>query len=522
MSKTRRGRRSPEGRANVVLVLADDMGWGDLGCYGAAKIHTPAMDRLAAEGVRATDCHAASAVCTPSRYAILTGRYAWRGPLKQGVLWGHSPAIIEAGRPTLASILREAGYATGAFGKWHLGLGWHFRDGRVLDAAEPGTPLVAMAEVDDGSNVDYSAGFAGGPTTLGFDRFFGMTGSLDMPPYCFLDQDHTLGIPDQPKAVYLHKQRRGLQVADWHEESVDTRFTEEACSWIRLQAAANVPFFCYLALSAPHRPCVPPSFARGSSQAGARGDMVGVVDWAVETVLKLLDELDLAADTLVIVTSDNGAVLADVDGDTHGHRANGDWRGQKADIWEGGHREPFVARWPGRVPPGSVTDEVFGLVDLMATIATATRVEVPHQAAEDSVDILDVLTGGPGPSPRRSLVLHSFDGTFSLRHDRWKLVMGSGSGGFSEPFGHHCDDICVEGQLYDLSEDPAETHNLWFEQPEVVDRLYGELKGLARGPASGLSFDVPGVVGDRVGFPAGLIMRVRRCGNSPLRGRGVL
>lgn len=516
-----RERRQTKRLPNVVVVLADDMGWGDVGCYGATRIPTPAMDRLAAEGVRATDCHSASAVCTPSRYAILTGRYAWRGPLKQGVLWGHSPAIIEPDRPTLASMLEKSGYATGAFGKWHLGLGWHFRDGRVLDAREPGTPLVAMAEVDNGANVDYSAGFVGGPTELGFDRFFGMTGSLDMPPYCFLDQDHTLGIPDRPKAVYLHKQRQGLQVADWHEDAVDTRFSEEACAWIRTQAADNRPFFCYLALSAPHRPCVPPSFARGSSQAGARGDMVAVVDWVVERILKLLDELDLAADTLVIVTSDNGAHLADVDGDTHGHRANGDWRGQKADIWEGGHREPFVARWPGRIPPGSVTDALFGLVDLMATIATATGVEVPLGAGEDSVDMLGVLTGGPGPSLGRSLVHHSFDGTFSLRHKHWKLVMGSGSGGFSEPFGYHCDDIFVEGQLYDLSEDPAETHNLWFEHPEVVDGLYAELKAIARGPASGLSFDVPSVAGGRAVLPAGLIMRAGRCENTTLRGRGM-
>lgn len=486
---------------NVVVVVADDMGWGDLGCYGATKIATPAMDRLAAQGVRATDCHSASALCTPSRYAILTGRYAWRGPLKQHVLFGHAPAIIEPERPTLASVLRRAGYATGAFGKWHLGLGWRFEDNRSWSAFEPGAPL--LSEVDDGSNVDYAAGFGDGPTARGFERFFGMTGSLDMAPYCFLDQDRTVGIPDRPKERYYPQQRPGMQVAEWHDAEVDVRFAEEACSWIRAQAAAGRTFFCYLATSAPHRPCLAPEFARGRSAAGPRGDMVGVVDWAVGQVLSLLDELGLAEDTLVIATSDNGAELADVDGDTHGHRANGNWRGQKADIWEGGHREPFLARWPGRIPAGSVTDELIGLVDLMATIASASGVELPDGAAEDSLDVLGVLTGEAAHSPRRSLVHHSGFGTFSLRRQGWKLVMGSGSGGFSEPVGRPCGADFAEGQLYDLTTDPTESRDLWSERPEVVESLYGELKSLARGPGSGLSFDIlPGVVpvaGDDVG-----------------------
>ncbi len=483
----RQGDRRSNG-PNVVVVLADDMGWGDLSCYGAAKIETPAMDRVAAEGLRATDCHSASAVCTPSRYAILTGRYAWRGPLKRHVLFGHAPAIIEEERATLPRLLQQGGYATGAFGKWHLGLGWRFRDGRRWSAFDPGASL--FAEVDDGSNVDYAAGFADGPIERGFDRFFGMTGSLDMQPYCFLEQDHTVGVPSEFKPVLYPQQRPGLQVPDWREDQVDLEFAAQACSWMREQARAAQPFFCYLALSAPHRPCLPPEFARGRTQAGPRGDLVWLVDWAVGQVTAVLDERGIADETLLIVTSDNGAREADVDGDTHGHRPNGPWRGQKADIWEGGHREPFLARWPGHIGAGSQTDELISLLDLFPTIASACARDVPPGAAEDALNVLPLLVGEQERSPRETLVHHSLDGTFSLRAGEWKIVMGTGSGGFSAPDGQRCDAGHSDGQLYNMAEDPRETVNLWSTRPDVVARLYDQLKDITRGPASGLSFDV--------------------------------
>ena len=474
-------------RPNVVLIVADDMGWGDLGCYGATKIPTPAMDRVAREGARATDCHAASALCTPSRYAILTGRYAWRSPLKRDVIFGHSPPLIEADRVTLPRLFQNAGYATGAFGKWHLGLGWHFRDGRRWNSFDPGAPLVA--EVEDGSNVDYAAGFRDGPTTRGFERFFGIAGSLDMAPYCYLDQDRVAGTPLRQKTRFGPQQRPGFQSAEFVEEEVDTRFVAEACNWIRAQVAVGRLFFCYLPLSAPHRPCLPPPSAKGGSHAGPRGDMVVVVDTAVGVILDLLDELALAEQTIVIVTSDNGARLADVDGDTHGHRANGDFRGQKADIYEGGHREPFVVRWPGHIPAGSVTNELIGLVDLAATLSAAARIEIPPGTAEDSVSQLPVLTAGAA-SARTSLVQHSGRGVFSLRRGPYKLILGQGSGGFSEPIGDPCTARQPVGQLYDVEHDPSETTNHWHEQLELVGTLYAELKDITEGPASGLSFDI--------------------------------
>lgn len=481
------GQRAAE-RPNVVMVVADDLGWGDLGCYGATGIPTPAIDGLAAEGVRAVDCHAASAVCTPSRYALLTGRYAWRGPLKRRVLSGHSPAIIESGRPTMASILKETGYRTAAFGKWHLGLDWRYRDGRIVDAFAPGTPLVA--EVDDGSTIDYRAGFGGGPTALGFDRFFGIAGALNMPPFCFLDQDRPAAVPDMPKKTYHGAQRRGLQSADWDDRLVDVSFAAEAVNWLSSHGTSPEPFFCYVATSAPHRPCLPPEMAQGKSGIGPRGDLVWLVDWVVERILHELARLGVAERTLVIVTSDNGAHPTQQETDL-GHRANGRWRGQKADIWEGGHRVPFLARWPGVIPAGSVTDRSFGLVDLVATVAAAAGAPLPSSAAEDSADRRDILTGLPAGQPDRQLVLHSADGTFGLRSGRWMLIMGSGSGGFSEPFGEHCRAAGPSGQLYDLVEDPRQSVNRWDGEPGVVAALYRDLKHLVRGVDSGLCFDVP-------------------------------
>lgn len=493
------------GSPNVVVVLADDAGWGDFGCYGSLAIPTPHIDSLAEQGVRLTNCHSASAVCTPSRYALLTGRYSWRGPLKNFVLMGHGPAIIEPCRPTLASVLHAAGYATGVFGKWHLGLGWRHRDGTIRDGFAAAASLHDDVRTDVGDDIDYSAPFSGGPLELGFDRFFGIAGSMDMPPYCLLEQDHTIGVPDRPKERYLAEQRPGLQVADWAEDQVDVRFVEEATSWIR--NSSDRPFLAYLALSAPHRPCVPPQFVRGRSRAGARGDAVCLVDWAVGEVVRALAETGATGNTLLIVTSDNGALTYFTD-DTDGsdHRPNGDWRGQKGDIWDGGHREPFVARWPGRIPPGTVRDDPVCLTDVLPTVAAAAGVSLPDGAAEDGLDALPVLLGTGALDPNRPLVHHSLAGYFALRQGRWKALFAAGSGGgFSEPTigslftsgtgtAHRTqpwDAAHPAGQLYDMAADPRETTNLWQDRPDVVAAMYATLKGICRDDTSGLPFDVP-------------------------------
>ncbi len=491
-------------RPNIVVILADDMGWGDLGCYGGTAIPTPNTDRLATQGVRLTNCHSASAVCTPSRYSLVTGRYSWRGPLKNFVLMGHGPAIIEPGRATLASVLGDAGYATGAFGKWHLGLGWRHRDGTVRSAFSPGAPLHDDVTTDAGADIDYTAPFTGGPLELGFDRFFGISGSMDMPPYCYLSQDRTVGIPSEPKKTFHAEQRPGLQVPDWAEDQVDERFVQEAVRWIRTPRSA--PFLTYLALSAPHRPCLPPSFVRGRSRAGARGDAVCLVDWAVGQVVAALEEMGEWDNTLLIVTSDNGALTYFTD-DTGGsaHRPNGPWRGQKGDLWDGGHREPFIACWPGHIPAGTVRDDPVCLTDVLPAVSAACGAVPPAGSAEDGLDILPVLLGTGALDPARPIVHHSLAGRFGLRHGRWKALFAVGSGGgFSEPTieslfstgtgrSHRSepwDANHPDGQLYDVVTDPDETANLWRDKPDVVASLYEVLKAICVDESSGLPFDV--------------------------------
>ncbi len=462
-------------RPNIVFIMADDMGYGDLGCYGAEKIPTPNIDRLAAEGMLFTDAHSSSAVCSPSRYSVITGRYCWRTWLDRGVLGGFGAPLVQPAQMTVASLLKEAGYATGAFGKWHLGLDWRTKSGdRVSDIDD------RVAWDYEGLDADYEAPFGGGPTELGFDRFFGIAGSLDMPPYCFLEDDHCVGPVRREKDIYLNQQRRGMMADGWRDDLVDVTFAEKACSFIEEQAAAR-PFFVYLPLSAPHRPCVPPDFLQGRSQAGDRGDMVCVVDWCAGQVMAKLDELDVADNTLLILTSDNGARLTCANGRDYGHRSNGELRGQKADIWDGGHREPFLARWPGWVEAGAVSDDLICLGDLMATCAEILEVDLPEGAAEDSIGFLSSLlrTGDKGAA-RRELVHHSAAGMFSIRHGRWKLVEGLGSGGFSEPITAEPEEGGPKGQLYDMEADLAEGRNLYLDHADIVEQLTQALEDRRR------------------------------------------
>jgi len=449
---------------NIVFIMADDMGYGDLGCYGATKIPTPHMDRVASEGIRFTDAHSSSAVCTPSRYSGLTGRYCWRTSRKKGVGGGFSLPLIDPARLTVASLLKEHGYATAAVGKWHVGLEWQPKAGKAVE----------WENWADTGAVDYAKPIIGGPTTLGFDYFFGIAGSLDMPPYCFIENDRTVGIPTQEKHPYNAQQKRGFMTPGWRDEEVDVKFAEKAVEWIdrHCEAHPGQPFFLYLTPSAPHRPCLPPTFMQGASQAGPRGDMVALVDWVVGEILQALERWDLGADTLLIITSDNGARPADVDGNTHGHKSCGDLRGFKADIWDGGHREPFIARWPKRIKPGSVSHETVCLADLMATCAAIAGAELPENAAEDSYNMLPILLGeAREESLREGTVHHSYDGMFSIRQGKWKLILGRGSGGFSHPIRVNPGPGEPQGQLYDMEKDVAETTNLWAERQDVVERL---------------------------------------------------
>jgi arylsulfatase A-like enzyme len=295
-----------------------------------------------------------------------------------------------------------------------------------------------------------------------------------MPPYCFIENDRTVGIPNVEKSPYNAQQKHGYMTTGWKDEEVDSHFARKAVAFIEnhVNDTPDTPFFLYLTPSAPHRPCMPPEFMRGKSQAGPRGDMVMMVDWVVGQVLETLDRLHIGDNTLLIVTSDNGAQPADVDGNTYGHKSCGDLRGYKADIWDGGHREPFMARWPEKIVPGSEADDLLCLSDLTATCAAIVGADLPDNAAEDSFNMLPALLNESRETPlRQAIVHHSVDGMFSIREGRWKLILGLGSGGFSEPKRIVPAPNEPQSQLYDMETDVAETTNLWDTPPEIVERL---------------------------------------------------
>lgn len=442
------------------------MGWGDLGCYnGESKIPTPNMDRLASEGVRFTDAHSPSAVCTPTRYGVLTGRYSWRTRLKSGVLWGYSPALIQTERLTVASLLKQHGYATACVGKWHLGLG----SAGKTDYAQPLTP---------------------GPNDYGFDYFFGIPASLDMDPYVYVENDRVVEAPTE--TVDKSGMRRRGGGGFWRAGPIAPGFkhidvlpkiTEEAVGFIDRHAndSPDQPFFLYFPLSAPHTPWLPTEEFAGKSKAGPYGDFTAQVDWTVGQVMDALKRHKLADNTLLVVTSDNGAHWLPGDIEQYEHRANGPWRGQKADIHEGGHRVPFVARWPGKITAGSTCDETICHVDLLATCATIVGAELPRGAGEDSVSILPALLDEEYRLPlREATVHHSASGMFAIRQGDWKLIEGRGSGGFTPPRIIKPKQGEPRGQLYNLAKDPAERENLWQQRTEVVERLSALLERYRR------------------------------------------
>jgi arylsulfatase A-like enzyme len=444
---------------NIVFVLADDLGYGDPRCYNeASKIPTPNIDRLAAQGMRFTDAHTPSAVCTPTRYGILTGRYCWRTSLKRGVLNGYSPLLIEPRRMTVASLLKQHGYATVCIGKWHLGLG-------------------------DESQTDFGKPLKPGPNVVGFDYFFGIPASLDMPPYVFVENE---GVTQAPTATVAASEMRrkggngfwraGAIAPDFRHVDVLPKLTEKAVAFIQKQSGEE-PFFLYLPLNAPHTPWMPTDEFRGKSGAGYYGDFVAHVDDTVGRVMQGLDDAKLAGNTLLICTSDNGAHWLPSDIQQWKHRANDGWRGQKADIWDGGHRVPFLARWPGKVQAGAVAKEIICLTDLLATAAALVGAKLPIDAGEDSFDISPVLLGKKLDKPlHEAIVHHSSDGTFGIRQGPWKLAMALGSHGFSDPKDIKPKPGEAQGQLYNLDEDPEEQHNLWLQKPEIVARLTGILE----------------------------------------------
>lgn len=443
---------------NIIIVLADDLGYGDPQCYNPkSPIPTPNMDRLAKEGMRFTDAHSAAAVCTPSRYALLTGRYSWRGSLKESVLWGYSPSLIEPGRKTIATLCKEAGYHTMAVGKWHLGLGTEKR-------------------------ADYSAPLRPSPLDFGFDHFFGIPASLDMDPYVMFEDDHALVPPtekidanDPSGPGYW---RRGPIAPGFDHRQVLPDLQSRALQFVRSRATARDarPFFLYFPLTSPHTPCLPTAEFKGKTSVGDYGDFVLQTDAVLGSLLELMDETGIANRTMIVFTSDNGAhegVLPD--GCTHD--PNLPLRGQKADIWEGGHRVPFLVRWPGVVPAGATCAATCGQVDLFATVRDLLGQSATEDAGEDSLSLLPLLKGEAWkPEARSVLIHHSSHGMFAARSGSWKLIEGVNGGGFGWDEKKDIPGPGVPGgQLYDLAADPGESRNLFETEPEKVAELTGLL-----------------------------------------------
>ncbi len=466
------------GKPNIVLILADDLGYGDVQCNNPerGKIPTPKIDRLAAQGMRFTDAHTSSGVCSPTRYALLTGRYHWRSRLQAGIVKYLGEPLIAPDRLTIAGLLRQHGYRTAAIGKWHLGWDWSIApDQRALFAPARAAKLTdahraAWKDV-------YARPIGGGPTTRGFDEYFG-TDVPNWPPYCFIENDRTAGTPSEfLPAALLEKNLASLPgpaLPGWKLEDILPALADRACKFIERPAHRTQPFFLYLPLTSPHTPIAVSPEWRGRSGLNDYADFVMETDAVVGRVLASLEKSGAAEKTLVVFTSDNGCApyIGAKELEAKGHFPSGPLRGYKADAWEGGHRVPFLVRWPGEVKAGSRCDQLVQQTDLMATFAELLGTKLPAAAGEDSVSLLRLLRGADVPV-REYAISHASSGLPSLRKGSWKIIFGEGGGGYGPKPG-----AARAGQLYDLASDPGETKNLWEEKPALVAELTAAMERL--------------------------------------------
>jgi len=460
-------------RPNIVVILADDVGFGDLRCYNPerGKILTPQLDRLASQGLRFTDAHSSSGVCSPSRYALLTGRYHWRTRLQTGIVGVFGPPLIAPDRLTIGGLARQHGYRTACIGKWHLGWDWPIpADQRRLfpgargnnDEAPPTEAhLAAWREV-------FGREIPGGPTTRGFDEYFG-TDVPNWPPYCFIENNRTVGTPTEflPRRLLGNNQAsvQGPALKDWKLEGILPALGDRAIRFIAESARKTEPFLLYMPLTSPHTPLAVNPEWQGKSKLNSYADFVMETDAVVGRVLAALDKSGVADNTLVLFTADNGcASYIGVPAlEQMGHYPSGPFRGYKTSVYEGGHREPFLVRWPGVVKPGSVCGQLAHQADLLATLAEILGARLPDTAGEDSFSLLPLLRGVDRPV-REHAVSCAANGVPGVRLGRWKLIAAG--------------DGKAKVQLYDLAADPGETKNLAPEQPERVRELQALLEKL--------------------------------------------
>lgn len=469
---------------NIIVILADDLGFGDVGANNpASDIPTPAMDQLAAEGMRFTDAHSPSAVCTPTRYGLLTGRYAWRSRLKKGVLWGIDPTLIEPGRNTLAHLLQRQGYTTACIGKWHLGMDFRSKSGEVL------THQIKYQNEEGTDVIDYEQRITNSPLTHGFDHSYVIAGSLNMYPYTYIDGDRfaeaaTEFQPKTPHAISIIS--GGPKAPCFDFEKVMDVFTGKAVSFIRKSATQDAPFFLYFPLTGPHKPVIPTDDFKDQSQHGIYGDFVMQMDDTLRQIDEVLEATGTKQNTLVVLTSDNGSFMFRLSDDEpdhlqdfravgyhpSNHQSNHIWRGTKADIYEGGHRVPMIVRWPGAVAAGSTSNQTTTLTDWYATLAELVGHPLTEDEAEDSFSLWPLLRESEDWQ-RAPVIHHSINGTFAIRKGRWKLIAGNGSGGRQQPKGKPFD---RPYQLYDMEADPSESTDLIEKHPEIAANLEAALQ----------------------------------------------
>lgn len=470
-------------KPNIILILVDDMGYGDIGSYNPdSKIPTPNIDGLAEEGMRFMNAHAPGAVCHPSRYGLLTGRYPFRTNTN---VWPNQP-VIEQDRMTVASMLQEEGYRTAMVGKWHLGFDEsHTTYPSALDDTQTGNNTRAAYRQYDPDHP-----LTGGPFDRGFDSFFGIRASTDIPPYFYIRDDKIVTPPtDSVDDNFSGGIWTDIQGAFWREggiapnmELVDVlpRFTDESIEVIQKHSSENQnePLFLYVAYPAPHTPWLPTEEFEGVSGAGMYGDFMAMVDAEVGRILSTMDKANMSDETMVIFTSDNGPVWYDKDKEHFGHDSQGGLRGMKGDAYEAGHRVPFIVRWPGVVEQGTKTNQTISFTDIMATFADILNQELPDSAGEDSFSLLPVLTGEQfeNESIRPPVVSISSRGVRAIQDSQWKLIEALGSGGFTDPAVVEPEAGGPKSQLYNLLQDPGEKTNLWNEYPEVIEYMTTLLK----------------------------------------------
>jgi arylsulfatase A-like enzyme len=449
-------------KPNIIYILADDLGIGDVSIYNKdSKIQTKNIDALAEEGMRFTDAHSGSAVCTPTRYGILTGRYAWRTRLQKSVLWGYDTALIARDRYTLANLFKDNGYSTACIGKWHLGLGW---------------------QKDKSDSVDFSLPLSSGPNSAGFDYSFIISASLDIPPYVYIENQRVIS-----RKIEIIKENKGpgfwregaIGKEQKHSEVLDD-FTNKAINYIEKQAVKkDKPFFLYLPLTSPHTPILPTKEFEGKSGINAYADFVLKTDAVLGEIKAVLKKTGLDKNTIIVFTSDNGASpMSDFKTlESKGHFSSFSYRGAKADIFEGGHRIPFIVKWPGKVAPNSESSQTISLTDFMATGANIIGSKLSDNQAEDSFSILPVLLNNHGDYNRESIIHHSIDGKFAIRKGDHKLIFAKGSGGWSAPTEAQAAKFNLHGiQLYNLKTDIKEQNNIASSSQDVVTELSELLK----------------------------------------------